>query len=107
MVKIIDKRTEPSAPTYKIGDWIYFYEHQTPYLCVFAQTDKGIGQLIAIDSTTANRLGNSVGELKFEINEDNGRIDCLSEKTINHITVNGKHKIEKVNITIEITNYNS
>jgi hypothetical protein len=102
MVKIIDKRTE-SKPTYKIGDWVYYTGGFDPTLCVLTQTESGVVQLIVIDDTQANR----VNDVKGNIFEANGSHNRLSDATIHKLTNNGKAKLEKVNVTIEVTNYNS
>lgn len=102
MVKIIDKR-ESYKPTYKIGDWVYVTQRDYTYLCLIAQVRSGIGQLISVDSLQANRFT----DVTFDIFEDGGCHEDISETSISKITNNGSLKIEKVNVTIEITNHNS
>jgi hypothetical protein len=48
-----------------------------------------------------------VSDVKGNIFEANGSHHRLSDATIHKLTNGGKAKLEKVNVTIEVTNYNS
>lgn len=102
MTKIIDKRTDTNIVTYAIGDWVWYTEEGVKCLCVFTQTSGGMVQLIAISNDDANRCGDAC-----DIHEERGTHKKLSDVTIRRLTNHGNATIEKVNVSIEITNHNS
>lgn len=94
--------TKEINQSYGIGDWVYYTEDGFEYLCVLAQTSGGNVQLIAIEKDSANRTSES-----SPICYEGGTHKKLSIYTINKLTKQGKATIEKVNVSIEITNHNS
>jgi len=97
MTKIIEKTKKQL--NLKVGDWVWAISKSTDMrsLCVIAQTESGIIELISISKDDAIRLN----DLKTRWDKDGGTYCSLSQKTLNEL-VSDDYTLQKVDVEITV-----